>query len=106
MDNKTKNDLISFLWVLFCLGAFCGVDAFKSFLQGIKEIFLALFPTLLEFALDSYLSSPGFIVGAIILLLSFLGAYISRKTEKSLFKIVSIVLAVVSIFSFGKGVLY
>ena len=106
MNKRTKNDFFDFLWALFLLAVFCGKDVLIAFLKALKKVLVDLFPTLLEFTLESYFTSPSFIVGVVVFVLSILGFYVSHKTQQKMIEVLSLIMALISIFSFGNGIFY
>lgn len=91
--------IITVLIVLFCIGGFALVgDALSIW----KEIFVGFFPFFYEvgkMAIEDYLTSPYFIVGVILALLSAVGIWVGAKGGKILYLIVSIIVEVISLAS-------
>lgn len=106
MSKISIRESFPFFRPLVVFGFLGGANVLKRFLSGFKDVLVAIFPTLLEFTIESYLSSPGFICGVVSFLCAAVGFYFTKKQKQCIFKPISSALAVISVFSFGKGLLY
>lgn len=74
-----------------------------------KEIFIAFFPFFAEVAkqsIEDYLTSPYFITGVIMFLLSSgFGIWVGKTGGKVIYLIVSIIAAAISLVSIGSNLL-
>lgn len=93
--KKALTPLISIIIILFIAGgipAVCmGLDVF---LEAVKSIIIALFPVFepaIEKTIKDYLTSGYFIGCLVACILSSLGIIFTRKAERSVIKIVSII---------------
>ena len=77
--------------------------------QGIGEVLAAFFPFIVEGAKQSikdYLTSPYFITGVIMFILSSgFGIWVGKTGGKAIYLVVSIILAVISLVSIGANIL-
>ena len=96
---------IVILVILFCVGGFSLVG------EGLniwKEVFVGFFPFFYEvgkMAIEDYLTSPYFIVGVILALMSAVGIWVGAKGGKVLYLIVSIIVEVISLASIFGNIL-
>ena len=74
-----------------------------------KEIFIAFFPIFADAAkqsLEDYLTSPYFITGVIMFILSSgFGIWVGKTGGKVIYLIVSIIAAIISLVSIGSNIL-
>ena len=97
--------IIVILIILFCVGGFSLVG---EALNIWKEVFVGFFPFFYEvgkIAIEDYLSSPYFIVGVILALMSAVGIWVGAKGGKVLYLIVSIIVEVISLASIFGNIL-
>lgn len=97
--------IIVIIVVLFCIGGFSLVG---EALNIWKEVFVGFFPFFYEvgkMAIEDYLTSPYFIVGIILALLSAVGIWVGAKGGKVLYLIVSIIMEVISLASIFGNIL-
>ena len=97
--------IIVIIVVLFCIGGFSLVG---EALNVWKEVFVGFFPFFNEvgkMAIEDYLTSPYFIVGIILALLSAVGIWVGAKGGKVLYFIVSIIMEVISLASIFGNIL-
>ena len=77
--------------------------------MAVKEIFIAFFPIFADAAkqsLEDYLTSPYFITGVIMFLLSSgFGIWVGKTGGKVIYLIVSIIAAIISLVSIGSNIL-
>jgi hypothetical protein len=89
--------------------AFCGWGALGAMWQGIGEVFAAFFPFIVAGAkqsIEDYLTSPYFIAGVIMFILSSgFGIWVGRTGGKAIYLVVSIVAALISLVSIGANIL-
>lgn len=91
--------IIAVIVILFCIGGFSLVG---EALNIWKEVFVGFFPFFYEagkMAIEDYLTSPYFIVGLILALLSAVGIWVGAKGGKVLYLIVSIIVEIISLAS-------
>ena len=91
--------------ILFCVGGFSLVG---EALNIWKEVFVGFFPFFYEvgkMAIEDYLTSPYFIVGVILALMSAVGIWVGAKGGKVLYLIVSIIVEVISLASIFGNIL-
>lgn len=96
---------IVILVILFCVGGFSLVG---EALNIWKEVFVGFFPFFYEvgkIAIEDYLTSPYFIVGVILALMSAVGIWVGAKGGKVLYLIVSIIVEVISLASIFGNIL-
>lgn len=96
---------IVILVILFCVGGFSLVG---EALNIWKEVFVGFFPFFYEvgkMAIEDYLTSPYFIVGVILALMSAVGIWVGAKGGKVLYLIVSIIVEVISLASIFGNIL-
>ena len=104
MDRDFRKIIVISIFVLLC----GGFGALVSFWDAILQVIVALFPLFFEvgkMALEDYLTSPYFIVGAIMAIGSAFGIWFGAKGGKVLFLIVSIICEVASLVSIFANVL-
>lgn len=97
--------IIVILVILFCVGGFSLVG---EALNIWKEVFVGFFPFFYEvgkIAIEDYLTSPYFIVGVILALMSAVGIWVGAKGGKVLYLIVSIIVEVISLASIFGNIL-
>lgn len=97
--------IIVILVILFCVGGFSLVG---EALNIWKEVFVGFFPFFYEvgkMAIEDYLTSPYFIVGVILALMSAVGIWVGAKGGKVLYLIVSIIVEVISLASIFGNIL-
>lgn len=97
--------IIAILIILFCVGGFSLVG---EALNIWKEVFVGFFPFFYEvgkIAIEDYLTSPYFIVGVILALMSAVGIWVGAKGGKVLYLIVSIIVEVISLASIFGNIL-
>lgn len=97
--------IIVILIILFCVGGFSLVG---EALNIWKEVFVGFFPFFYEvgkIAIEDYLTSPYFIVGVILALMSAVGIWVGAKGGKVLYLIVSIIVEVISLVSIFGNIL-
>lgn len=97
--------IIVILIILFCVGGFSLVG---EALNIWKEVFVGFFPFFYEvgkIAIEDYLTSPYFIVGVILALMSAVGIWVGAKGGKVLYLIVSIIVEVISLASIFGNIL-
>ena len=89
--------------------AFCGWGALGAMWQGIGEVFAAFFPFIVEGAkqsIEDYLTSPYFITGVIMFILSSgFGIWVGRTGGKAIYLVVSIAAALISLVSIGVNIM-
>ena len=77
--------------------------------MAVKEIFIAFFPIFADAAkqsLEDYLTSPYFITGVIMFLLSSgFGIWVGKTGGKVIYLIVSIIAAIISLVRIGSNIL-
>ena len=97
--------IIVILVILFCVGGFSLVG---EALNIWKEVFVGFFPFFYEvgkMAIEDYLTSPYFIVGVILALMSAVGIWVGAKGGNVLYLIVSIIVEVISLASIFGNIL-
>lgn len=105
MDRNVKK-IISISDIVFI---FCGWSGLTTLWMAVKEIFIAFFPIFADAAkqsLEDYLTSPYFITGVIMFLLSSgFGIWVGKTGGKVIYLIVSIIAAIISLVSIGSNIL-
>ena len=105
MDRNLKHIVSVSAIVLF----FCGWSGLGTLWTSIIDIFVAFFPFLAEgvkSSIEDYLTSPYFITGIIMLILSSgFGIWVGKTGGKIIYLIVSIILALLSLVSIGANLL-
>ena len=105
MDRNVKK-IISISAIVFI---FCGWSGLTTLWMAVKEIFIAFFPIFADAAkqsLEDYLTSPYFITGVIMFLLSSgFGIWVGKTGGKVIYLIVSIIAAIISLVSIGSNIL-
>lgn len=105
MDRNVKRIISISAIVLF----FCGWSGLATLWMAVKEIFIAFFPIFADAAkqsLEDYLTSPYFITGVIMFLLSSgFGIWMGKTGGKVIYLIVSIIAAIISLVSIGSNIL-
>ena len=104
MDRDFRKIIVISIIILLC----GGVGALVSCWDAILQVIVAFFPLFFEvgkMALEDYLTSPYFIVGAIMAIGSAFGIWFGAKGGKVLFLIVSIICEVASLVSIFANVL-
>ena len=87
------------LILLFIVGGFAAVFQGISVIWEVLVHIFPIFEPYFEQALEDYLTSAYFVVGIIILLLSSIGVYLSVKSRKILYFIISSIIDVISLIS-------
>ena len=89
--------------------AFCGWGTLGAMWQGIGEVLSAFFPFIVEGAkqsIEDYLTSPYFITGVIMFILSSgFGIWVGKTGGKAIYLVVSIIVALISLVSIGANIL-
>lgn len=105
MDRNAKK-IISISTIVFI---FCGWSGLVALWTAVKEIFIALFPFFAEVAkqsIEDYLTSPYFITGVILFILSSgFGIWVGKTGGKVIYLVISILTAVLSLVSIGANLL-
>lgn len=105
MDRNVKRIISISAIVLF----FCGWSGLATLWMAVKEIFIAFFPIFADAvkqSLEDYLTSPYFITGVIMFLLSSgFGIWVGKTGGKVIYLIVSIIAAIISLVSIGSNIL-
>lgn len=105
LDRNAKQ-LISITAVVFI---FCGWKGLVALWGAVKEIFIAFFPFFAEAAkqhVEDYLTSPYFITGVIMFILSScFGIWVGKTGGKLIYLVISILVAILSLVSIGANLL-
>ena len=105
MDRNVKQ-IISISAIVFI---FCGWSGLAALWTTVTEIFIAFFPIFAEAAkqsIDDYLTSPYFITGVILFILSSgFGIWVGKTGGKLIYLIVSILIAALSLLSIGANII-
>lgn len=105
MDRNVKQ-IISISAIVFI---FCGWSGLAALWTAVKEIFITFFPFFAEVAkqsIEDYLTSPYFITGVILFILSSgFGIWVGKTGGKLIYLIVSILIAVLSLVSIGANII-
>ncbi len=101
MDRNLKR-IISISAVILL---FCGWSGLVTLWTAVRDIFVAFFPILAESvksSIEDYLTSPYFITGIIMPILSSgFGIWVGKTGGKIIYLIVSIIVALLSLVSIG-----
>jgi hypothetical protein len=103
-----NRDLRKIIVISIIILLFGGLGALTTFWDAIAQVFVAFFPFFCqvgEMALEEYLTSPYFIVGIIMAIVSAFGIWFGAKGGKLLFLIVSIICEVISLVSIFSNIL-
>lgn len=95
-------DLKKIIGILAIVLIFGGFGALATMWESVFQIIVAFFPLFFEvgkMALEDYLTSPYFVVGAIMAIGSAFGIWFGAKGGRILFLIVSIICEVASLVS-------
>lgn len=105
MDRNLKK-IISFSVLVFF---FCGWSGLAALWSAVKDIFIAFFPFIVEGAkssIEDYLTSPYFITGILMFVLSScFGIWVGKTGGKIIYWLISIVVALLSLVSIGANLL-
>ena len=105
MDRNVKK-IISISTIVFI---FYGWTGLSTLLTAVKDTYIAFFPVFAGIAkqsLEDYLTSPYFITGAIMFILSSgFGIWVGKTGGKLIYLIVSILIAILSFVSIGAKII-
>jgi len=95
MDRDLKRVIIPIVFV-FLFGGFMALLEFSSY---VIFFFKLLFPIFGENLIEDYFTSPYFIVGVILAVLSSFGIYLGAKRAKILYFVISLIVLMIDLFS-------
>ncbi len=102
---KEAKQIIFWSVVVFLVG---GWSMLKRLWGGVLQVLTALFPIFADIGimkLEDYLTSPYFISGVIMSVLSLFGIWLGKKKGKVLYIVVSLVLLIIDLFSIASNII-
>lgn len=107
--NQLDRNLKQIIAISTVVFLFCGWSGLAALWTAVQDIFIAFFPIIAEgikSGVEDYLTSPYFITGVIMFVLSSaFGIWVGKTGGKVIYLVVSIVIALLSLLSIGSNLL-